>query len=592
QTDPQGRYLIEGIPLTTEKITMTASRDGLFAAQATVPGFHPGEPQVILDLQLQEGFVLKGQVVDEDDRPVPGAKIIFGTHSTSGTRFTDQQGRFVLEGASEMIETLLAQKKGFAPGRIFLVDLPPEERESLRIVLRPGHSIAGIVTDTKGNPIGGAYVSPWIGTSTWVRTDAEGRFFLEDLPGTLRFLSVNKEGYVETRIEDVTVDRDDVHIVLEEPGQIVGIAVDKSTGAPVHPITVSLSVAKEVEGKGTTFFTDRLHFDSPDGAFRFWERIKTGERCKVSVTAEDYSEAELEGVEAWPLSESRDPIRVELEKGGVLVGCVVDGASGSPLEGVTVSHRVDQASIKRKNVRRYWPCSDYGGLGTVKSAVTDGRGEFQLKGIPDSAGSIFLEKEGYARKATFPVRPGPGLQVFELAPSAALEGSVQTKSGKPIPQAWLRLSVNGLVFPYAQTNKEGHYRIDDLPAGDCEVTMERRSADPRMRARPKAAVLTAGEVTVVNFTDPGGSIAGKVTTRGGKPIPGALVHAKSLTNWREPRYVMAVDDGGAFHIGGVPAGPYDLLVELPGRRADLPEGARKQIEVGSDETICNFFLDP
>ncbi len=122
--------------------------------------------------------------------------------------------------------------------------------------------------------------------------------------------------------------------------------------------------------------------------------------------------------------------------------------------------------------------------------------------------------------------------------------------------------------------------------------MERRSAAADMTGAPKTAVLTSGEVTVVDFAVPGGSIAGKVTTRGGKPIPGAKIQVKSLANSREPTYVLAVDDGGAFRIGGVPAGPYGVHLELPGRGADLPEEVLREVEVGADEITCDFFLDP
>jgi RNA polymerase sigma factor (sigma-70 family) len=605
RTDPGGRYLADGIPLTSEKITVTASRDGLFTVQATVPGFPPGESRVVLDLQLEKGFVLRGQVVDGDDRPVPGAEIFFGTRSTRGTRAADGEGRFVLEGASEKIETLTAQKKGFAPGTIVLTDLPPEMRESLRIVLRPGHFISGIVADTKGNPVEGAtvYESPHLGTNPGMRTDAEGRFRIEDLPGILRSLSAIKEGYAGAEIEDVEVDRDDVRIVLAEAGQILGIAVDKATGAPVHPIRVGWETAKEQEGKGSSFSVGRDEFDVPDGSFKFTERIKAGQICKVTVNADDYGEAVLDGVEAWPSSESRDPIRVELEKGGILLGRVVDGASGSPLGGVKVSHAVEVGGVKvshmfegeegqGKKVRRYWPSREYSGQDAIHTAVTDGAGKFQLKGIPDAAGALFLEKEGYARKAAFPVRPGPGLQVFDLVRSASLEGSVRTEAGNPIAEARVSVSVDGLLFPDATTDGEGRYRIDDLPAGTCEVSMERRSVASYMRAGSKAAVLTAGEVTVVDLTEPGGSIVGKVIARGGNPIPGARVYVKSLTDFREPMCLLAVDNEGAFRIGGVSPGPYDVRVELPGKGADLPEKSRKKVEVGSGETICDFSLDP
>jgi len=121
--------------------------------------------------------------------------------------------------------------------------------------------------------------------------------------------------------------------------------------------------------------------------------------------------------------------------------------------------------------------------------------------------------------------------------------------------------------------------------------MERRSLDSYMRQRPKSAVLEAGQVSVVDFTECGGSITGRVTTRRGKPIPEAKVHVKSLADWREPGYLLSVNGEGVFRIGGVPPGPYDVRVELPGRSSDLPDEARRKVEVGSGEVICDLLLD-
>ena len=82
-----------------------------------------------------------------------------------------------------------------------------------------------------------------------------------------------------------------------------------------------------------------------------------------------------------------------------------------------------------------------------------------------------------------------------------------------------------------------------------------------------------------------------MTGPGGKPISSAWVHVKSLADWREPGYLLAVDGEGTFRLGGVPPGPYQVGVELPEQSADLPEGARKEVEVGSGETACDFSLD-
>ena len=76
---------------------MTASKDGRFAVQATVTGFTPGESRVVLKPQIEKGFVLKGQVIDEGGQPVPGAEAYFGGQGSRGMRAADGEGRFVLE---------------------------------------------------------------------------------------------------------------------------------------------------------------------------------------------------------------------------------------------------------------------------------------------------------------------------------------------------------------------------------------------------------------------------------------------------------------------------------------------------------------
>jgi hypothetical protein len=82
-----------------------------------------------------------------------------------------------------------------------------------------------------------------------------------------------------------------------------------------------------------------------------------------------------------------------------------------------------------------------------------------------------------------------------------------------------------------------------------------------------------------------------VTSLSGKPIPDAQIHVKSLTNFREPMYVLSTGGEGAFRIGGVPSGRYGVWVELPGKGGD-PERAEREVEVGSGETACEFSVSP
>jgi RNA polymerase sigma-70 factor (ECF subfamily) len=584
RTDAEGRYLADGIPLDARGIVVTASSEGLHDVQATVPGFPPGESRVALDLRFERRIVLivlAGRVVDEDGWAVPGAEIHFG----SGKETSDEEGVFVIDGAPEGIQSLTARKAGFAPATIYLTDLTPEKREDLRIVLPRGHFLSGVVVDPNGNPVGGAYVDA--GSQT--RTDAEGRFRLEDLPAMIHHLSVDKEGFAKTVVEPVAADRDDLTVVLAEEGQIRGLAVDQATGAPVGSIRVVWASERKSASGGSSWVVSQKEFGGPEGAFKL-SGFAAGQTCNLTVGADGYCDAAVDGVKAWPASESREPIRVEMRRGGTLAGLVVDGASGSPLEGVYVSYASDPTD-GRGDIPCWWPAPETLRSWRNSGVETDGNGGFLLKGIPEGSGILLFEKQGYARKAVLPVRPGSGLQTISLAAAARLEGSVRTESGKAIGDAWVGVTVGNVAFSAVKAGEDGSYAIDDLPAGACEVTMERRSPAAHMKMVAGKASLEAGETTPFNIVEPGGSVAGRVTSLSGKPVPDARVNVKSITNFQVPCYVLSTDSDGTFRIGGVPPGRYRVEVELPGEGA-APEGAEKEVEVGSGETACEFSLSP
>jgi RNA polymerase sigma factor (sigma-70 family) len=594
KTDRAGRYVVEGITLASKDIKVTASKDGVSAVKAVVPGFPHGESRVTLDLQLEKGIVLKGLVVDAGDQPVSDAMILFGDQSGEGGAhgmvYTGDDGRFTIKGASEKTLSLTAQKSGFAPSMISLSNLSPEAREDLRIVLRPGHFLAGTVTDAKGSPVVGAQIYAYFPSASHsVRSDAGGRFRLTDLAPAVSSLWITKEGFAEGSIQDVKTDREDLSIILEEAGQIVGVAVDKADFSPVHPIRVQLVMEGE---QGMRYTSAWKNFDAADGGFKLTDRIKAGQVCKVVVASEDYGEAEVDGVTAWPLSESRGPIRVELQKGGTLNGRVIDAATGAGIAGAKVRFLAAKAGGAGEMERRLWPEGGTARGAGVRISETDGQGKFQIQGILAGGGALFLEKQGYARRLIAPIGTDFDNQVFELTPAAILTGTVRTEDGKPIAEARVECAVKGLVFPEVTTDTEGRYLIEDLPAGKAEVRMDRRSAASFMQQKPQTAVLIAGESSTADFIESGGSISGKVTTRKGEPIPDARVLVKSTTDIRQPTIVLAVDSEGMYRLGGVPPGIYDVRVEVPGRSADLPEGAQKQVVVESDESVCNFSLNP
>jgi len=595
ETDSKGRYRMEGIPLTARDIELTASRGGRFAGHAYLVGFEAGSDSATRDLRLERGFDYRGRIVDASNRPIDGAELsLLGSMGFEPLR-SDADGRFAIEGGSERMFRLSASKKGFAPASLDLRDLTPERRESIDLVLEPGRFLEGIVVDSRG-PVEGASVhaelEQTMDSAPSTHTDAAGRFRLEDLPGDLRGIGATGDGYADVRGLPAKPGQRDIRIVLEEPGRIDGIVTEKETRAPVHPFIVKARFAagafresdreKGVRGRlHASIGREGLHFDFPDGRFGIRSFLAAGMSYEIMVVAPGYREAVLEGVEAWPRSTPREPVRIELERGEELRGQVVAAGAGEPLAGVAVSHVAD----RRGEGQEYW-CEAIRGQGSpVRTAVTDDRGDFVLQGLSRKPGVLLLEKPGHARTALFDIGPSNELRLFTLELEAVIEGTCRTASGEPIRSAAIEVSLADVRFPPVDTDAGGSFRIGGLPAGAAGVEMRCRGS----LKKHSTVTLVAGETTPLELTQGSGSIVGRVTD-GGQPVSGAQVLVKNLSNKREQDYLHA-DARGVFRSGGLDLGSYELVACRPGSFNPFA-GVSRTVEVGSGEVRYELSLTP
>ena len=126
-----------------------------------------------LELHLQPGLTLAGQVADEDNRPIAEARLgltLTLRNSTTSTSTdldkapmqTDAHGRFefaVLPQGRDYSVSVLA--KGYGSARRSLKSVETEtNRLELRFVLKTANlRLSGRVVDTEGKPLAGAYVT-------------------------------------------------------------------------------------------------------------------------------------------------------------------------------------------------------------------------------------------------------------------------------------------------------------------------------------------------------------------------------------------------------------------------------------------------
>lgn len=591
KTDAAGRYRLEGIPLNACGVNVVAWCKGRFETRGTVPGFSPGTNEFRLDLQLAEGFALSGRVMDQRGMPVAGAKLYTDWSPSEILAHTGADGSFTIDGATDRMDLLTARKEGYAPASLDLQRPEADARERIELVLLEGKTVSGRVIDEQGAPVAEALVhirteTRHTGPQFHTLCDEVGRFLFEDLPARLEEAIALKDGYVDSRGNPVTVGDHNLEIVLEQAGAIEGFVVDAATGAPVFPTTVKITYSEDPRhrssrrgGLWSLLGREGIQFTREDGSFRLTDGLTRDGHYKLIVLAEDYAEAILPDVAAWPASAEREPIQVLLERGAAVAGDVVSAVSGQRLEDVTIHHiPSDQRSTP------YWREVLRGEGRAIRTTVSDGNGHFELVGIRPAPGVLLLEKPGYARTGIEGVVPSRIPRFIELADEAVLEGTVTDVYGEGQSGVYISVEIDGQTFSGGTTDPRGEYRVSAMPAGVAIVNIWGRNS----LERTETTTLMPGQVTVLDISSSGGSIAGAVTM-GGQPVPGASVRVRSVDDTTLQQHVRT-DSQGTFRSPLSKPGTYELTARRPGGRRSFRDGKVATVEVSSGEVTCHIEL--
>jgi len=239
--DAEGRFTFERL------------EPGPFTVVAEVPGLHPGTSGRIvleassakdLDLQLREGGVVAGRVLDPDGAPIPGASVEVWLSPGEIKATSGPDGSFRLAGADRGYFQVRASAEHFQPGAVE-VYLADEELKTDVVLEREGNlfEIAGRVLGPDGQPVEGALVA---GSAAEAASARDGSFSLR-LPGA-RFAGTPLTVFLSARKEGLAPFRKDV--VLSE-ARTEGLVIHLETGVRVSGRILGLTPAERKGVKAT-----------------------------------------------------------------------------------------------------------------------------------------------------------------------------------------------------------------------------------------------------------------------------------------------------------------------------------------------------
>lgn len=548
-TDAKGQFAIEAVPAGIHQLG----------------GSHPAFQTIAVnDVQAREGertdralaatplARVTGVVVDEARKPVGGARVFTFGATTS----TAPDGTFgVRFPASDRATTLDVSKPAYAAARFGPVRLEPgETRSGVRITLPRGTRFEFRLIDASGQPIAG---EPLLVTP-FAEADARGEFVpplrcgagadagacRTDAEGTL-VMNVNEGTYevraggattISKHLRGVALTAAESPMVIElERGAVVEGRVVWSDGTAV---TVPASVRVADAGMGSLV-------QVIDGAFAM-RNVRAGKLTLVAQTAPP-------GVIAGEPVEVTAPasgVVLRLPRPGRIEGRVVEQQGSRPVTQFTVAAEPRGGGPRFPGSSRSFTASD---------------GRFTLEDVAPGSFDVHVTSPGFVRATTSAVEVAEGkATTVEVAVERA--GSVAgrvTAGGRPVAgAAIITAGEQRMRVPQAkQTDANGEYVIDTLPAGTHELTVRREGYVSRtITVNVAVGRETRGDVELSR----GRELQGRVVDSAGRPVAGAEVSYSAGAAYTSRNPPLTTDADGAFRIEGLEETVYSISARKGG----------------------------
>lgn len=505
-----------------------------------------GAPQKLV-FELERGNSISGRVLTQAGEPIPGARVQAleelsrpdASIEETLLRFIEIQefsgrvaaedvsasdGTYQLDGLDLKYFTVRALADGYAPGEI---DQVPAPRDRVDVICQKGLEIVGSVTDTAGRGIGAARIHaypevesqnvfdiimakarPPLDSTT---SDASGAFAFKTLgPGVYNFL-VTAKGHQEANFMKLAVSASSEPLRFSlAPGLTIRGLVRGPSEEPVEGARVRATLMGGAQGRqsqANISFDDGSVFTDETGAFQF-DTLEDG-KYMLLCWHPDFETAQRKDVRP-----GAEETILRLGGGGRMHGKVLDGVTGQPIPGASVS------------------ATDVADLPKVDIAKEDGTYALSGLRVGNRGVSVTVSANGYARGKIENLRVQENVnleQDFELLPTGMVTGRIVTSAGDPLPgvRVMVRRAQSGsgveTTIDNDMTDGEGRYRLSRVEGGDGNFLVAKRSEF----LDEQTGVFTIDPGETLELPDismrQGGAVGGTVLGPEGQPVAGCVV---------------------------------------------------------------------
>jgi protocatechuate 3,4-dioxygenase beta subunit len=534
-----------------------------------------GSPMEV-ELPLEAGLVVVGQVLDGAGGPVGGARVsVFADGFPTGRAdLTGPDGSFGVTGFRGDVISLAVSARGYATTLERVRYFPGEERARTAVILRPGSAALVEVRDAGGRALldagavllpgwyESALAEPRLGANhTPERRRGGHRFRFEGLePGRRYRILVEAPGHLPESTTTFVAPRAGTVLPVSTPPLRRGAAIEGRAQGTRGLVVVCTGPEGRMECR-----TDRA------GRYRF-EGLDAGEHL---LFVRDVDERRV----PVPLllgETTRMDLAVRPAPERAVEGTVLD-ADGRPLAGVEVS-------------------------AGPRTVTTDDQGAFAIVGCPPGRlqgtlgfrpgpGSSGLLADPHLPHVEDGVGPGERLRV-QLRRAGVLWLRLDTR-GRNLTRATLHLAgTSGWAYRRRLPRRATEIRIPDIAVGSYEVEVSAPGFVGTNRAVVTVTPAAPAEPVPVPVVR-GRSVAGRVVLRRTvrrAGMPPEVTDEPVARGWvrlldPDPRRSMAttpVDEDGSYRLEGLPAGPVVLAAAAPGYpaavvRTDLTTADREDL---------------